>query len=224
MTIGREARLETACSARATTPLPVPFSPSTRTLASDGPTREITCSTPCIDGGLGDQLRHALAAQQRVLGLEPLPLAQRLAQLDLRADDRQQPGVVPRLLDEVARAAAHRLDGDFDAAPGRHDDDRQRRIDALDARQQVQAFFARRRVARVVQVDQRDVELARLERGEHAGRRRRGLEVEAFGLEQQPQRLEDVRLVVGDEHARSVVRTGWRDRSASRGDGPSDGR
>jgi hypothetical protein len=50
ITIGRDARLDTACSARATTPLPVPFSPSTRTFASEGPTREITCSTPCIDG------------------------------------------------------------------------------------------------------------------------------------------------------------------------------
>ena len=50
MTIGRDARLDTACSARATTPLPVPFSPRIRTLASDGPTREITWSTPCIDG------------------------------------------------------------------------------------------------------------------------------------------------------------------------------
>ena len=50
MTIGRDARLDTECSARATTPLPVPFSPSTRTLASDGPTREITCSTFCIAG------------------------------------------------------------------------------------------------------------------------------------------------------------------------------
>ena len=145
-------------------------------MASDGPTREMTCSTLCIAGDSAIDLRHALAAQQRVLGLEPLALAQRLAQLDLRADDRQQPRVVPRLLDEVARAAAHRLDRDFDAAPGRHDDDRQRRIDALDARQQVEPFLARRRVARVVQVDQRDVELARLDRGQHAGRRRGRLE------------------------------------------------
>ena len=50
ITIGRDARLDTACSARATTPLPVPFSPRIRTLASDGPTREMTCSTACIAG------------------------------------------------------------------------------------------------------------------------------------------------------------------------------
>ena len=80
---------------------------------------------------LGDDLGKAFAAEQRVLGLEPLALAERLAQLDLRADDREQPRVVPGLLDEVARAAAHRLDGDLDAAPRGHDDDRQRRIEAL---------------------------------------------------------------------------------------------
>ena len=49
-------------------------------------------------------------------------------------DDREQARVVPRLLDEVARAAAHRLDRDLDAAPRRHHDDRQRRIDRLNAR------------------------------------------------------------------------------------------
>ena len=73
---------------------------------------------------------------------------------------------------------------------------------ALDPREQVEAFLARGRVARVVQVDQGDVELARFERREHAGRRRRGLELEPFRLEQQAQRFEDVGLIVGDEHAR----------------------
>ncbi len=48
ITIGRDARLDTACSARATTPLPVPFSPRISTFASEGPTREMTCSTFCI--------------------------------------------------------------------------------------------------------------------------------------------------------------------------------
>ena len=47
-TIGRDARLDTLCSALATTPLPVPFSPRMSTLASDGPTLAITCSTFCM--------------------------------------------------------------------------------------------------------------------------------------------------------------------------------
>ena len=55
---------------------------------------------------------------------------------------------------------------------------------------------------RVIQVDQRHVELAGFERGEHACRRRGGLELESLGLEQQPQRLQHVGLIVGDEHAR----------------------
>ena len=114
----------------------------------------------------------------------------------------EEPRVVPGLLDEIARAPAHRLDGDLDAAPGRHDDDGQRRVESLDAREQVEAFLARGRIARVVQIDERDVELARLDGREHPGRRRRRLELESLGLEQQPQRFEDIGLVVGDQHAR----------------------
>ena len=67
-------------------------------------------------------------------------------------------------------------------------------------------FLAGGRVARVVQIDQRDVELPRLDGGQHAGRRRRGFELEALALEQQAQRFEHVRLVVGDEHARLALR------------------
>ena len=73
---------------------------------------------------------------------------------------------------------------------------------ALNPRQQVQPLFARRRVARVVQIDQRDVELARFHRRQHAGRRRRRFEREAFGFEQQAEGLEDVGLVIGDEDTR----------------------
>ena len=45
VTSGRVERSETECSVCATSPLPVPFSPVISTLASDGPTREITSST-----------------------------------------------------------------------------------------------------------------------------------------------------------------------------------
>ena len=161
--------------------------------------------------GFGDHLRHSLAAEQRVLGLQPLPLAQRLTQFDLRADDREQPRVVPGLLDEIARAAAHRFDRHLDAAPRGHHHDRERRVDALDAREQVQPLLARRRVARVVEVDQRDIELARLDGRQHAGRRRCGLQLKSFGLQQQAERLQDVRLIVRDEDPRvfrTVRRTG----------------
>ena len=201
MTIGRDARLDTACSARATTPFAGPVLAEDQHVGVGRADSRNHLQHVLHRRRLGDDVRHALAAQQRVLRFEPLALPQRLAQLDLRADDREQPRVVPGLLDEVARAPAHRLDGDLDAAPCGHHDDRQRRVDALDSREQVEPFFPRRRVARVVQVDQRDVELARFDRGQHAGRGGRGLELEPFGLEQQPQGLEDVGLVVGNENA-----------------------
>ena len=148
----------------------------------------------------GDQLGHALAAEQRVLGLEQLPLAERLAQFDLGPDDGQQPRVVPRLLDEVARAAPHGLDGHFDAAPGGHDHDGKRRVDRLDAGEKIQAFFARRRVTRVIEIDERDIEIASLDGREHAGRGRRRFEDEALCLQQKAQRFEDVRLIVRDQY------------------------
>ena len=46
----RAARGEAACSHVATSSLPVPCSPVTRTLASDGPTRSISCNTGRIAG------------------------------------------------------------------------------------------------------------------------------------------------------------------------------
>ena len=48
VTSGLPARGEQACSSRATSPLPVPFSPVISTLASEGPTRSIISSTGCM--------------------------------------------------------------------------------------------------------------------------------------------------------------------------------
>ena len=116
--------------------------------------------------GLGDQQRPALVAQRPVLGLEPLPAAERARQLGLRAQGGDEPGVLPRLLHEVAGPAAHRLDRDVDAPPRRHHHHRQRGVDRLEPRQEVHPLAARGRVARVVEVDEDDVELARLDGGE----------------------------------------------------------
>ena len=76
-------------------------------------------------GRLGDEVRAALAAEQLVFLLEPAVGAHGAAQVDLVLDDGEQARVVPGLGDEVARAAAHGLDGDVDAGPGGHHDDRQ---------------------------------------------------------------------------------------------------
>ena len=154
VTSGRPARPEAACRARATTPFPVPFSPRMSTLASDGPTRAIISSTGRIEGdcamidGSGSRRRMRFSASRRCA------LPQRLPEGDLRAQRRQQARVLPGLLDEVARPAPHRLDGQIDAAPGRHDDDGQRGVDLLDPREQLQPFRPRGRVPGVVQVHQ----------------------------------------------------------------------
>ena len=122
------ARADTAWIACATVPLPVPFSPVTSTFASDGPTRCDQLEHRPHRRRFGDQHRPDVRLERSVFGFEPLLAAQRPRQLDLRAEDGQQPRVLPRLLHEVARAAAHRFDRHFDAAPRRHHDDRQRRI------------------------------------------------------------------------------------------------
>ena len=139
--------------------------------------------------------------QAGVLLLQPPAAAQRAAQLELRLHRRDQLVVVPRLLDVVARAAAHRFDRARHAAPPGHDQDRQRRIDRLHPLEQLEPLLAGRRVARVVEVDERDVEVRSLERGDELGRRSGGGDVEALAAEQQLQRVEDVDLIVGDEDA-----------------------
>ena len=147
-----------------------------------------------------NQRRRAVEAQAR-RALELPPAAQRAAQLDLRSDNREQPRVVPRLLHEVARAAAHRLDRDIDARPRGQHDDRQRRILGLQPREQVEPFLARRRIARVIQIDERGVEVRFGDGREHGGRRRHGLHLEPLALQEQLKGFENVALIVGKKDA-----------------------
>ena len=147
-----------------------------------------------------NQRRRAVEAEAR-RALELPAAAQRPAQLDLRPDDGEQPRVVPRLLHEVARAAAHRLYRDIDAGPRGEHDDRKRRILGLQAREQIQPFLAGRRVAGVVEIDQRRIEVGFVDRREHGRGRRDGLHLKALALEEQLKRFEDVALVVGEKDA-----------------------
>ena len=158
--------------------------------------------------GLGDQGGRPLAAQGAVLGLQPLPPAQRPPQLDLGAHHRQQAGVVPRLLDEVAGAAAHRLHRQLDARPGGHHHDRQGGVEGADLGQQLEAFLARGGVAGVVEVHQQGVELLLLHGVEDLGRRGGGLDLVPLPLEQEAKGFANVFLVVGDEHARPPAAAG----------------
>src|SRR6267378_2201210 len=91
---------------------------------------------------------------------------QRAAQLHLRAHDAEQAGIVPGLGDEIARPPAHRLHGQLHARPRRHHHHRQRPVDGLQPGQEVEPLLARRGVARVVEVDESDVDLALLKRRE----------------------------------------------------------
>ena len=115
---------------------------------------------------LGDQVRpaRALVAQQR--GSRPRAAGCGAARGRARpACGRSASSalVVPGLLDEVAGAAAHRLDRDVHRAPRRHHDDRQRRVERLESAEQVEPFLAGGGVAGVVQVDERHVEVAGLD-------------------------------------------------------------
>ena len=73
-------------------------------------------------------------------------------------------------------------------------------IERLDPLEQVEPFLPGRRVARVVQIEDREIEVGRLDSLERLGRRARLDDLEPLVEEQQPQRVEDVRLIVGDQH------------------------
>ena len=163
----------------------------------------------------GDQLEHrphgfrfpnqrgsGLGAEQAVFRFEPRRAPQGLTQLNLRAQDSQQASIFPGLLYEIARAPAHGLHGERHAAPRRHDHHRKPAVERLNPRQQVQPLLSRSGVARVVQVHQHSVEVARFERGEEVSGRRDRLGLVAFPFQQQAQRLAHVGLIVGDQHAR----------------------
>ncbi len=207
VTIGMAARRETACRARAMTPLPVPFSPVISTLASEGPTRSTSSRIGCISGDSAMRCRlrcpPPAAAQRLVLRLELLarrgpPGRGRPECAGWKADVV----VLPGLLDEVAGALAHRLDRQADARPGRHHHHGERIVDRAQAAEEVQALLAGGRVPGVVEVHEDDVELAAGDRLHDFHRRGGGLGLVAFGLEQQPQGLTDLALVVGDQGAR----------------------
>ena len=162
---------------------------------------------------LGQEVGRLPFAEQAVLDLQPLAAAQGARELGLRLQDPEKPLVLPGFLDEVARAAPHRLDGELHAAPRRHHDDGQRRVEGADLREQVQAFAAGGRVPRVVEVDEEDVELSRFEGREDAAGRGDAFDLAGLALQEEAQSLDDVLLVVRDQepnrnfrHAPEVTR------------------
>ena len=80
--------------------------------------------------------------QQSILGFKVLCPFERVAELDLGAENTHQPLVFPWFLYEIASPAAHGLNRDVDASPGRHHDHGQSAVKCLDFREQRQTFFA----------------------------------------------------------------------------------
>ena len=156
-------------------------------------------------GRLGDHRRAAFGAQQAIFCFEALAAFERLRKLDLRFQDGQQPRVLPGLLNEIFRAAAHRFDRQLEAAPRRHHDDRHGAIFRADARKQIESFLPGSCIARVVEIDEQRIELARLERRQHRSGRRSGFGVDPFGFQQQAQSFTDVGLIIGDENSDSII-------------------
>ena len=148
---------------------------------------------------LRDQVGQATLAQALVFLLQALGYPEGAGQLDLGAEGREQPGVVPRLFDEVAGAESHRFDGLVDAPPGGHDDDGEGGIETADPRQQVQPFPARGGVAGVVQIDEGGISLLSFQqRDDPLGHMRRRGTV-PFGFQEQSKGFDHIILVVGDE-------------------------
>jgi hypothetical protein len=132
-------------------------------------------------------------------------VAERPAVFDLASHGGGQGGVVPRLVHEGARAAAHRLDRCVDAAPAGHDDDGEQRILLAHFLEQLESFTSGRRIAGVVEVHQQQIVGAAIETGTHLLHRAGGVGLEAGIAKQEPQRGDHVGLVVGHEHARDAA-------------------
>ena len=95
------------------------------------------------DGRRVAKERRGRPALQTLVGfLESLVPAHRPPEFHLGPRGREQLVVIPGLFDVVARPAPHGFDGAGDAAPGRHHEDRQRRIERADPLHQVEPFLA----------------------------------------------------------------------------------
>ncbi len=107
-----------------------------------------------------------------------------MAELKLVFDDGEQARVVPRLGDEIARAAAHGFDGDIDGGPGGHDDDGQRGVERAELGEEIEALRAAGGVARIIQIDDGERVVVGLGSLQGGGGRFHGLGDVAFRFQQ----------------------------------------
>ena len=80
-------------------------------------------------GRSSDELGKPFGAEQAILRLQAFRPLQRPMEFDLRSKDRDQALILPRLLNEIPSAAPHRLNRQFNAAPGGHHDDGRLAVD-----------------------------------------------------------------------------------------------
>jgi len=128
-------------------------------------------------------------------------------ELGVHANERDQTLVLPWLLHKVTRAALDGFDGQVDVAPSSHDDDGKARIEFLDARKEIEALLAGGGVARVVEIDEQHVVIAHAQRFKQQAGRTDAVHIDALRGEQQLDGLKDVRLIVGNQHANSLLLT-----------------
>src|SRR2546425_5694425 len=72
----------------------------------------------------------------------------------------------------------------------------------MNARHHIQAFLTRRRVARVVQVHEHNIELARFDQSHDSRWGIDGFNLIALTFHQKPQRFHNVGLIIGDKNTR----------------------
>ncbi len=146
-----------------------------------------------------NKVRSPWSTQNAILRLQPPGSLLAAMQFHLGSQNTQQPRILPRLLDKVSCAAPHRLYRKVDAAPRRHHHHGQLRIYFLYAGNQVQAFLPGGCIPRVVEINQDSVEVLMRQCIEHQRWSSDHLQLIALRFQQQTQRLQNMRLVIGDQ-------------------------
>ena len=124
------------------------------------------------------------------------------SQADLLAEDFQKPRVGPGLLHKVAYAKLHGFHGEAHGGPAGHRDDRRSVLDFPQTAEHIQSFAAGGGVARIVEIDEENIELLAAYRRQQVRRRIDGFDAVAVPFEQQAQRVEHVLLVVSNQNSR----------------------
>ena len=202
-TIGWSPRRDWRWISRATSSLPVPFSPRIRTLASVGAARSISEQTRSIAWRIAEQRRLAVGGRARddAARARSAPRAcvrRSAAAVRTVAASRS---FAPGLGDEVGGAALDRLDRDRDAAMGGDDDHRRLRVALHDPAEIVEALAAVGRAALEIEVEQdrRRAHRALMQRRQL--RRATGSvgDLAEQVAQRQPRRQRDVGIVVDDD-------------------------